>query len=105
MSEAKALARFKAFQGRAAKDGEVTRVKMKGEADVLLVGELQGLIYKAQGDGVTYIHRFKKTARPVLYVSADGSQVYVLAGAYRFTDRGFEDVSQRGASRPRSKKK
>lgn len=91
MTAAKAHARFKSFQGRAAKAGEIARVKMKRHVDVFLVGDLEGLIYKAAGDGVTYIHRFKKSARPVLYVSADGKQVYVLAGAYRFTDRGFED--------------
>lgn len=95
MSKEAAQRRFKSFQGRTAKEGEVVKVSMRKAADAFLVGELQGVIYKALGDGETYIHRFKKSARPVLYVSADGSQLYALAGAYRFTDRGFEDrVSQ-----------
>ncbi len=101
MSKDAASKRFKSFQGRAAKEGEVVRIKQSGIADAFLVGDLEGVIYKAVGDGVTYIHRFKKSARPVLYVSADGSQLYVLAGAYRFTDRGFEDR----ASRPHRRKK
>lgn len=87
---------FKKFHGRTARPekdeiGMLTRVTT---GEVLQVGELEGLIYKALGDGKTYIHRFKKSARPVLYVTSDGQQIYVLAGAYRFTDRGFEDASQ-----------
>lgn len=91
----KAERRFKAFHGRAAKEGEIARVKMTAPADVFLVGDLVGVIYKTASDDTPYIHRFKKSARPVLYVSSDGKQLYALAGAYRFTDRGFEDQSRR----------
>lgn len=101
MSADAAHKRFKSFQGRAAKEGEVVTIRQRRDADAFLVGDLVGVIYKARGDGETYIHRFKKSARPVLYVSADGLQLYALAGAYRFTDRGFVDR----ASRPKRRKK
>lgn len=101
MSKDAAKRRFQSFQGRAALAGEVVQIKMAKATDAFVVGDLVGVIYKARGDGETYIHRFKKSARPVLYVSADGLQLYALAGAYRFTDRGFEDR----ASRPKRRKK
>lgn len=85
---------FEKFHGRKARADEIGMLKRITPGEVLQVGELEGLIYKASGDGKTYIHRFKKTARPVLYVTSDGQQIYVLAGAYKFTDRGFEDTSR-----------
>ena len=91
--EAEARKLFEEFQGRKPKADEIGKISSK-PVDVLIVGELQGLIYKASGDGETYIHRFKKSARPVLAVSHDGKQIYVLAGAYRFTERGFVDRSK-----------
>lgn len=57
---------------------------------VLLVGELEGVIYIAKGDQKRYIHQFNKKNRPALYVSSDGKQAFILGGGYVFTDRGFE---------------
>lgn len=101
MSMFLAAKRFKAFHGREPGKGEIVRIQMKAPADALCVGELVGVIYKVDNEATPYIHRFKKTARPVLYVSHDGKQLYALAGAYRFTDRGFEDAS---ASAPKRRK-
>jgi hypothetical protein len=64
------------------------------EDDVLLiVGECDAIAYTATRDGETnsYQHEFKPSARPVLCVSHDGQRLYLLAGAYRFTERGIED--------------
>lgn len=57
------------------------------------VGPLLGVIYEAVRDGEReqYIHRFKKKARPLLASSPDGKQLYMLGGAYRFTERGIVD--------------
>ncbi len=83
---------FRAFQGRAARHDEIVEIKAMPTV-ALVVGELDGLIYRAvdhdTGKTKGHIHRFNKQNRPVLLVSFDGSQAYILAGGYRFTDRGF----------------
>lgn len=90
MSEASAAARlFESFQEREPASGELVTLDAQPQRVLAVIGELEGVIYRALGDGETYIHRFKEGARPVLAVSHDGSQAYVLAGAYKFTDRGF----------------
>jgi hypothetical protein len=95
MSKAAAIKLFQDFQGRAPTADEVVTVSLRKPTDAIVVGELQGVVYKALGDGRRYIHEFEKHARPVLLVSFDGKQLYALAGAYRFTDRGFVDKPQR----------
>lgn len=59
----------------------------------LIVGECLGIMYETVRDGKReqYVHKFKKKARPVLAASFDGSQLYVLAGAYTFTPAGITD--------------
>ena len=91
----KARRRFAAFHERLPRREELRQIAMRSPETVLTVGELVGVIYKAAGDGKQYIHRFRKDARPVLTVSSDGTQIYALAGAYRFTERGFVDRKRR----------
>jgi len=79
---------FRAFHQRPPKRGEVVEIA-SDRTIVLEVGELDGLLYKVSGDNVAHIHRFSRNNRPVLFVSSDGLQAYILAGGYRFTDRGF----------------
>lgn len=59
----------------------------------MIIGQCDGVLYTTVRDGKreSYIHEFKKKARPILAVSSDGSQLYLLMGAYRFTDRGIVD--------------
>ena len=59
----------------------------------LAFGHCDGVLYTTVRNGKTeqYIHEFEKGARPVLAVSSDGKQLYLLGGDYRFTDRGIED--------------
>lgn len=62
--------------------------------DVLMViGELDFVGYTTVRDGNTesYIHKFKKKSRPLLCSSPDGKQLYMLGGAYDFTERGIVD--------------
>lgn len=86
---AQAARLFARFHGREVQPGEIVAID-SAPATALEIGQLAGIIYVAKGDGKKYIHQFK-TRRPVLYASADGSQVYIVAGRYRFTDRGFVD--------------
>ena len=60
---------------------------------VVVIGECDGVLYTTVRDGETesYIHRFKACSRPLLCSSADGKTLYLLGGAYRFTDRGIID--------------
>lgn len=82
---------FQDFTGH--KPQYVDTVKMPVDDVAMAVGHCDGIMYTTVRDGKTekYIHRFKKGSRPVLAVSHDGKQLYLLAGAYTFTDRGIED--------------
>lgn len=87
--QAQAVKLFKAFRGRAPHaKGEIIAL----DADKVLaveIGALVGVVYKKEGLKTPFIHRFKSSNRPVLYASFDGSQLYILAGGYRLTDRGI----------------
>ncbi len=90
----KATRAFEDFTGH--KGADVVRVNARnlkeGEA-LTVIGSLVAVAYEATRDGETahYEHEFRESSRPVLAVSADGKQLYVLAGAYKFTHRGIED--------------
>lgn len=59
----------------------------------IVVGNCIGIMYETTYAGKVerYIHKFKKKSQPVLVASDDGKQLYLLAGAYTFTDRGIVD--------------
>lgn len=62
--------------------------------DVLIaVGEIDGIMYSTVRDGVLekYLHQFKKNCRPLFCVSHDGKQLFMLGGAYDFTELGIVD--------------
>lgn len=62
--------------------------------DVLVaIGEIDGIMYSTVRDGKLerYIHQFRKNSRPLFAVSPDGKQLFMLGGAYNFTDRGIVD--------------
>lgn len=63
------------------------------ESALMVIGECEAIAYNATRDGEThsYQHEFRKSSRPVLAVSHDGLRLYLLAGAYKFTDHGIED--------------
>lgn len=88
MSIEAARKRFKDFHGFEPETGDIGHLGLEGY--VLVVGELDGIMYKPIGETKSSLHRFKKSDRPLLVVSSDGRQIYVLKGAYRFTQRGFE---------------
>ncbi len=80
---------FERFHGERPEAGQL-RLTATTEPEVILsVGKLTGVMYKANGQD--YIHEFHKTDQPDLFVSSDGQQIYVVAGRYVFTDRGFID--------------
>jgi hypothetical protein len=82
---------YKSFSGHAAR--AITVVRAPDHDTHLLVGELEGVAYNTIRDGTRekYVHEFRQDSRPLLTASHDGTRLYLLDGAYRFTDRGIVD--------------
>ena len=90
----KAAKLYSEFTGH--NDPVITKIKVeKRSKTMLLIGDVDGILYTTVRDGITekYIHRFKRQSRPQLLVSPDGKQLYLLGGAYDFTERGIVDKS------------
>ena len=78
------------------------RAEVVGKIDIppvseigVVVGTLDGVLYTTVRDGVTekYIHKFKAKDKPLLVVSPDGEQMWIIGGNYDFTERGIVDGS------------
>ena len=82
---------FKDFSGDYPED--MKSVKLPVPKTGLVIGELDGVLYTTVRDGKTekYQHDFKKSSRPHLISSHDGSSLHILGGGYEFTERGIED--------------
>lgn len=86
-----AISLYKKFSGH--EPEFIDKVHLKVDKVCFAIGYCEGIMYETVRDGKreNYIHKFRKGSRPVLACSSDGKQLYVLAGAYKFTDRGIED--------------
>lgn len=83
----KAFDLFERFHERDPRVGpKVTIAQFKPDM-ALEVGKFFGIAYVAGGE--IFFHKFNKRNRPLVFVSADGKQIYILKGGYRFTERGF----------------
>jgi hypothetical protein len=89
MSATQAARLFRHFFDREPEADEIVTVATRNPEDVLVIGELHSVIYLTDDEAKPIIHEFKKTDRPLLCVSSDGRQIYILKGGYEFTDRGF----------------
>ena len=88
----KAAALYTDFTGH--EDVRLAKVRIPDMPRALLtVGKIDGIMYSTVRDGVAekYIHKFKSSARPLFCVSPDGKQLFMLGGAYDFTERGIVD--------------
>lgn len=83
----KAWKLFKSFHNKDPRTGQLVRVAQEKPEEALEVGQFFGIAYIAGGE--IYFHKFNKRNRPLVFVSSDGKQIYILKGGYRFTDRGF----------------
>jgi hypothetical protein len=81
-----AVKRFRAYHGRAPKDGEILDLEFE-PVTALVIGECDGIMYRTKESKKPWLHRFD--VRPLLLASSDGHQVYVVKGRYRFTARGI----------------
>ena len=82
---------YEDFTGHRAE--HVDTVKLPRDSVAIIIGSCEAVAYKTVREGKTerYIHEFEGDAQPILAVSHDGKQLYILGGDYRFTDRGIED--------------
>lgn len=79
---------FRAFHRRDAKRGEIISLAAPSKEIVgLEVGILVSLGYKKL-DGQTFYHEFN-APRPKVFVTPGGTQILIIGGGYRLTDRGF----------------
>lgn len=89
----RAVARFTNFHGDPPAD--IKRINLRRQDRVVLtVGEVKGIMYDTVRDGrrESYLHRFRSVkARPLLAVSSDGRQLYLIGGSYSVTARGIVD--------------
>jgi hypothetical protein len=60
---------------------------------VLKIGYVDGVMYETVRDNEKqhYLHKFKKSARPILVSAPDGSKIQLVGGNYSFTNRGIVD--------------
>lgn len=84
---AKAWKLFKSFHAKDPRNGQLVKIAQEKPEEALEVGQFFGIAYIAGGD--IYFHKFNKRNRPLVFVSSDGRQIYILKGEYKFTDRGF----------------
>ena len=87
---------YEKFTGEAG--DEIARVSLPTPPKVgLAIGRVLLIGYETVRDGVAenYVHRFAVHARPLLVASHDGRSVFLLGGAYTFTDRGIVDKKRR----------
>ena len=70
-----------------------SRVRVKREGKVVH----DGVLYTTTRDGreEKYVHEFRKRDKPLLCVSPDGEQLFIVAGRYVFTERGIVDRSDK----------
>lgn len=87
----KAARSYEEFSGHPARG--VRRIAHKPFHTGWLLGHLEGVLYSAKRDGKVekYIHRFRKSARPLLVVSVDGKSLGIVGGRFLVTESGIND--------------
>lgn len=93
---------YERFSGHEAELVGVVKVPPIPKAGAV-IGTVDGLLYTTVRDGrrERYIHNFKAADRPLLVVSPDGRQLFLLGGDFDFTERGIVDRSDPTSHRRR----
>lgn len=88
---AEAQERYEQFSGHRAGYGETVDLKVPRAG--LVVGDLDGVLYTTVRDGQTerYVHKFRKSSKPLLVAGHDGRSLHVVGDRFEFTDRGIVD--------------
>lgn len=92
----RAVAIYRGFREKEPK--KIARVDFEVPRAVAFIGYVEAIKYRTtHGDKVElYEHPFQKGSRPALAVSADGRQLLLIGGRYKFTSRGIVDRDARG---------
>jgi hypothetical protein len=92
---AQAMARYRAFSGHEPESVGTVEMPATDARALWVLGELDFVGYTTVRDGAieSYKHTFKKKARPLLAVTADGGALVIVEGKYHVTERGIEDKS------------
>lgn len=78
---------FRSFHRRAPKRGEIISIQAPAKDMLALeVGQMVSIGYRK--DGQTFYHEFE-SPKPRVFVSPGGTQILIVGGAYKLTDRGF----------------
>lgn len=77
---------LKTFTGRSAKKITVFRTNRSQKQVGTKIGDLVGVIYRADRDGKKecYIHKFKPRSRPILYANSANTEIGIVGGKYEF---------------------
>lgn len=89
-----AQSKFSNFTGK--QKTKITSLHVENADVAYQLGIVKGIIYEAEIDGEKndYIHKFNKASAPLLVVSFDGKQLYILGGEYIVTNRGIENTAK-----------
>jgi hypothetical protein len=90
----RAASLFERFSGHLAE--VIGKIRVPPQPKVAAcIGECDGVLYTTVRDGKVerYIHKFAASDKPLLCVSADGRQILLVGGRYRFTELGIVDSS------------
>lgn len=71
----------------------IKKITVEHPRTALQFGMCDGIMYETVRDGKKehYIHKFKKSARPMIGASFDGKKILLIGGNYQFTDAGITD--------------
>lgn len=97
MTERKRAAKlYESF--REAKPDKVLQLEIDIPKTVLVIGHMESLDYRTthRRKSTLYRHGFEPGSRPLLCVSPDGTQLLLIGGRYKFTDRGIVDLDAKG---------
>ena len=88
----KAVELFENFTGHTPK--YVDRIDIPAHDVALKIGQCDGVLYTTVRDGrrESYIHKFNKSARPLLCTTFDGRQLLLIGGSFEFTETGINDA-------------
>lgn len=89
MASKRVARRYREFHGKDVASRRRVSVPLLREGQELMVlGDLQEIVYKRPGEQVPYKHRF---SRPYAKLATDskGRRLYIVGGGYRVTSRGI----------------
>ena len=96
MSVRQAVALFESFRER--RPTKLTTMRVSVPKAVACMGHVEALDYRTThaGKAALYTHKFAKGSRPLLCVSADGRQLLLIGGNFKWDERGIVDKTPHG---------